>query len=194
MGLLWDLCGAATELPGEPSRANRHRPVGGVLTTPLARGRFDRWLARAGKSWMRIPRRHERSQPGVFFTINDSGNDPILFAMDTMARTARTRARRHECRLGIAAIGPCATGAAYATDCVYIGDTGQHARHKTRVYRVREPPTAKRTASRPSFRTPSRRTARRGGDGRGGGDMFFITKRPPRYVTGVLGRRSCFIA
>ncbi|HEX7123894.1 MAG TPA: hypothetical protein VF178_16065 [Gemmatimonadaceae bacterium] len=90
-----------------------------------------------------------RSQPGVLFTINDSGHDPVLFAIDT------TGADRGAWRIENArnndweavAIGPCgdtprpgSTGNS-RTECLYIGDVGDNnARRATRViYRVSEP-------------------------------------------------------
>ncbi len=88
-------------------------------------------------------------QPGIFFTINDSNNEPLLFAMDT------TGADRGVWRvLGStnvdwesAAIGPCGLAANAGRpapgvpSCVYIGDTGDNkAKHSTRrIYRVEEP-------------------------------------------------------
>lgn len=96
-----------------------------------------------------------RTQPGVFFTINDSGNDPVLFALDT------TGADRGVWRVNgatnrdweAASIGPCAAprAAAATTDtaralaprdeCVYIGDVGDNEgkRPSRVIYRVREP-------------------------------------------------------
>jgi hypothetical protein len=81
-------------------------------------------------------------QPGVLFSINDSGNDPLLFALDT------TGADRGVWRvLGAtnvdwesAAVAPCAP-ATPTVSCVYIGDTGDNnSHHAFRViYRVREP-------------------------------------------------------
>jgi hypothetical protein len=82
-------------------------------------------------------------QPGVLFTINDSGNDPLLFAIDT------TGADRGVWRLTgatnvdweSAAVAPCVAAAPEGPSCVYVGDTGDnHARHPFRViYRVPEP-------------------------------------------------------
>ena len=81
------------------------------------------------------------AQAGVFFTINDSGNDPLLFALDT------TGADRGVWRvLGArnvdwesAAIAHCGAGASQW--CVFIGDTGDNdARYPSRdIYRVPEP-------------------------------------------------------
>jgi hypothetical protein len=85
-----------------------------------------------------------RTQPGVLFTINDSGNDPLLFAIDT------TGADRGVWRvLGAKnvdwesiAVAPCNPGA--QSSCVYIGDTGDNnGRHPFRViYKVPEPKAA----------------------------------------------------
>jgi len=85
------------------------------------------------------------TQAGVFFTINDSGNDPLLFALDT------TGADRGVWRVHgstnvdweSASVGPCRSA---PNDCVYIGDTGdnQERRSSRVIYRVREP--AARTA------------------------------------------------
>lgn len=82
-----------------------------------------------------------RTQPGIWFTLNDSGNDPLLFALDT------TGADRGVWRVANAsnvdweslAIGACAAGA--PGECLYVGDTGDndaHYRNRT-IYRVREP-------------------------------------------------------
>ena len=81
-----------------------------------------------------------RSQPGVFFTVNDSGNDALLFALDT------TGADRGVWRVTGAtnvdweatSVGPCAP---LPNDCVYIGDTGDNSEQRASrlVYRVREP-------------------------------------------------------
>ena len=81
------------------------------------------------------------TQPGVFFTINDSGNEPILFALDT------TGADRGVWRVNGAtnrdweavSVGPCLPGKAEA--CVYIGDVGDNEgeRPSRVIYRVAEP-------------------------------------------------------
>jgi hypothetical protein len=77
-------------------------------------------------------------QPGVFFSINDSGNDALLFGLDT------TGADRGNWRVVGAsnvdweatAIGPCGPAS-----CVYIGDTGDNdaMRQSRTIYRVAEP-------------------------------------------------------
>jgi len=91
------------------------------------------------------------AQPGVLFAINDSGNDPLLFALDT------TGAERGVWRIAGArnsdweavSVGPCGARATDTTAstrtepdaCVYIGDVGDNeATYRTRIiYRVPEP-------------------------------------------------------
>ena len=87
-------------------------------------------------------------QPGIWFTVNDSGHEPVLFALDTMG-TARGRwlvrgARNIDWES--AAYGPCgnaslSTAADSSGRCVYIGDTGDNdATAASRsIYRMREP-------------------------------------------------------
>lgn len=94
------------------------------------------------------------TQPGVVFTINDSGNDPLLFAFDTAGadrgvwRVSGAVNRDWES----ASMGPCGSGPVAATagpnECVYIGDTGDNAgqRPSRVIYRVVEP-----TAQRAGF-------------------------------------------
>jgi hypothetical protein len=79
-----------------------------------------------------------RAMPGVLFTINDSGNDPVVFAFDSSGRdlgqwhVPGVRNRDWEA----IAVGPCPVGS-----CLYIGDLGDNAerRPSVTVYRVREP-------------------------------------------------------
>jgi len=80
-------------------------------------------------------------QAGVIFTINDSGNDALLFAIDT------TGANRGVWRVSgvanadweAASIGPC--DAQRPSGCVYIGDTGENTgpNPSRAIYRVVEP-------------------------------------------------------
>jgi hypothetical protein len=135
-----------------------------------------------------------RAQSGVFFTINDSGNDPILFAMDTLGADRGAWPVRSATNVDweSASMGPCGGGPGAHGDCVYIGDTGDNqARYTSRaVYRVREP---NGTAVGDSL--PAERLEYVYSDGPHdveamyvafNGDMFFITKRPLRSVTGAL--------
>ena len=79
--------------------------------------------------------------PGVFFTINDSGNDPALLAFDT---TGADRGRwllrgvsNHDWEA--AAIGACSPGS--RASCVFVGDVGDNMLRRATVviFRVREP-------------------------------------------------------
>lgn len=135
-----------------------------------------------------------RAQPGVFFTINDSGNDPILFAMDTLGADRGAWPVRGATNVDweSASMGPCTGTPGTHSDCVYIGDTGDNeARYMSRaVYRVHEP-----NATPIGDSLPAERLEYAYSDGphdveamyvAPNGDMFFITKRPLRSVTGAL--------
>ena len=79
-----------------------------------------------------------RRDPGVFWTHNDSGNDPDLFALDSRGGiVARMRVP------GITPgdwedieAGPCESGT-----CLYLGDTGDNFRTRNfvTIYRIPEP-------------------------------------------------------
>lgn len=92
-------------------------------------------------------------QPGVWFTINDSGNDAVLFALDT------TGADRGAWRIIGAlnrdwealTIGPCMVGDSIVAPgapprCLYIGEVGDNgARDRSVIiYRVEEPAAQRR--------------------------------------------------
>lgn len=88
-------------------------------------------------------------QPGVLFTINDSGSEPVLFALDT------TGADRGAWRISNArnvdwealSSGPCTLPAAdpvsvqRVTRCLYIGDVGDNEAKRSfvQIYQVPEP-------------------------------------------------------
>jgi hypothetical protein len=79
-----------------------------------------------------------RLLPRVLYTINDSGNDPVVFAIDSSGRplgrwlVPGTRNRDWEA----VSIGACPAGS-----CLFIGDIGDNAEHRPSVtiYRLREP-------------------------------------------------------
>jgi hypothetical protein len=79
-----------------------------------------------------------RREPGLLWSLNDSGNRPRLFATDTLGTDRGsftvTGARNEDWEA--LALGPCGT-----TDCLYIADTGDNAeaRSTVRLYRVPEP-------------------------------------------------------
>jgi hypothetical protein len=123
----------------------------------------------------------------VLFAIDDSGNDPMLFALDT------TGADRGAWRVSGAtnvdwealAMGPCGPA---ASRCIYIGDVGDNgARHPTRVlYRIREPEpldsahTGKVAAEHVTFTYPDGKHDVEAMYVAPAGDVYLITKRPSR--------------
>ncbi|CAN5863980.1 hypothetical protein BH24GEM1_BH24GEM1_11080 [soil metagenome] len=77
-------------------------------------------------------------QPGILWTLNDSGNEPLIFATDTLGRDRgafRVVGAENEDWEAIS-LGPCGTG-----ECLYIADTGDNLerRASARLYRVPEP-------------------------------------------------------
>jgi hypothetical protein len=138
-------------------RSLRHLPllrgliplVVGLLGTAGAAVAQDGWQERPGAGHVaaifRNPALREssgvavsRRQPGVLWTIDDSGNPPWLFATDTLGTDRGTfrvaGARNHDWEA--IALGPCG-----ASDCLYIADTGDNFERRTsvRLYRVAEP-------------------------------------------------------
>jgi hypothetical protein len=97
------------------------------------------------QSWLGNPKLSESSGlgasrviPGLMWTLNDSGNPPELFAIDSaggdraVLRVEGTRNRDWEA-LAIARCG--------RSDCIYIGEVGDNNRNEDtlRIYRVAEP-------------------------------------------------------
>jgi hypothetical protein len=126
-----------------------------------------------------------RDRPDLLFTINDSGNEPILFAIDMTGadRGAWTVRNAKNVDWEALAIGPCSeSGPAH---CVYIGDVGDNdAHHRTRtVYRVPEPPgqdssfSGTTTAEHVTFTYPDGPHDVEAMYVAGNGDTFLITKR-----------------
>jgi hypothetical protein len=79
-----------------------------------------------------------RRQPGILWTLNDSGDDAWIFAVDTLGRphgTFQVAGARNEDWEAIA-LGECR-----GRDCLYIADTGDNGRTRATVtiYRVPEP-------------------------------------------------------
>lgn len=83
-----------------------------------------------------------RTQAGVLWTLNDSGNPPDLFATDTLGgnlgvvRVAGARNVDWEAL----SLARCGTG-----DCLYAADVGnnRHERSPVEIYRIREPRAGK---------------------------------------------------
>ncbi|HEY9506542.1 MAG TPA: hypothetical protein VIQ27_11255 [Gemmatimonadales bacterium] len=79
-----------------------------------------------------------RRQPGILWTLNDSGHDAWIFAVDTLGRTQgafQVEGGRNFDWEAIS-LGPCGR-----RDCLYIADTGDNAqdRRSATIYRVPEP-------------------------------------------------------
>jgi hypothetical protein len=135
-------------------------------------------------------------QPGIIFTFNDSGNDPVLFALDTSGYSRGAwrlvGARNSDWEAG--SIGPCGADSMFVAQCIYIGDVGDNeATKKTRViYRVAEPTVGDSTttgALEPE--TLIYRYQDRAHDVEAmyvgpRADIFIITKRPLRSRVGQL--------
>lgn len=132
-----------------------------------------------------------RARPGWFWSLNDSGNDPLVFAVDTNGRQQgawRIDAARN-LDWEAAAGGPCAAGG--TPHCLYIGDVGDNSakRRVVTVYRVSDTPTGDRGS------LASEALTFRYSDGAHdveamyvtpNGTMYFITKRPLKDSTGRL--------
>jgi hypothetical protein len=87
------------------------------------------------------------TQPGIFFTVNDAGNRPLLYAFDSTGadRGAWRITGARNIDWEAASTGPCSPSgqsAAPASSCVYIGEVGDNDRKRpTRaIYKVAEPP------------------------------------------------------
>jgi hypothetical protein len=141
-------------------------------------------------------------QPGVVFTINDSGNDPLLFALDTSGAD-RGVWRVHGATnvdWEAASVGPCRgsgtimPAVAMPNECVYIGDTGDNREaHASRViYRVPEPAAQRAgflgdvTAEALEFRYPDGPHDVEAMYVPPNGFIYLITKRPRRDAAGRL--------
>jgi hypothetical protein len=154
-------------------------PLQNISTVPL---RAPRALTENSSASMSI------RQSGVFFSINDSGNDALLFALDTTgaSRGVWKIAGSTNVDWEDTAIGPCASGA--AASCVYIGDTGDNdaIRSSRTIYRVAEPdavPSGSKTIGLLNAEALSYRYEDRAHDVEAmyvppNGDVVLITKRP----------------
>ncbi len=93
-----------------------------------------------------------RRYPGTLWTLNDSGNDPLLFATDTLGRNLGVLAVPGTSNRDWEAIalGPCET-----RDCLYIADTGNNRRNfdTSTIYRLEEPGLPLDVSSRPRVET-----------------------------------------
>ena len=137
-----------------------------------------------------------RRQAGVFYSMNDSDNEPLVFALDTTGKDRGVWRVTNASNVDweSASLGPC--GAAdRASDCLYIGDTGDNdAAFSTRViYRAVEPIAAGSPGFNGSFAAEKLSYSYPDGPRdveamfvAPNGDMFLITKRPLRGAGGRL--------
>lgn len=101
-----------------------------------------------------------RRQPGILWTLNDSGDDAWIYATDTLGRPhgALEVDGASNRDWEAIALGPCGN-----RDCLYIADTGDNNRdHRSAViYRVPEPALPARATTEPAqaleFRYPKGR-------------------------------------
>jgi hypothetical protein len=86
-----------------------------------------------------------RRQPGVIWTLNDSGNEPWLYAVDTAGRTLGTFrvTGAHNVDWEALTLAPCPAGT-----CLVVGDIGDNPENRPSVtlYRIPEPTVGKGTA------------------------------------------------
>ena len=105
------------------------------------------------------------TQPGVLFTINDSGNEPLLFAVDTTGSVRGIWRVQNAQNVDWEAvsIGPCGSQPKPpAGSCVYVGDVGDNLETipVRAIYRMPEPAAGDRllegaiAAERLVFRYP----------------------------------------
>ena len=86
-----------------------------------------------------------RRNPGVFYSMNDSDNEPLVFALDTTGADRGVWRVTNATNIDweSASLGPCGASQ-HAATCLYIGDTGDNdAVYSSRaIYRTPEPPAA----------------------------------------------------
>jgi hypothetical protein len=136
-----------------------------------------------------------RAVPGRLWSINDSGNDPMIFAIDTSGRQLgawRVGGARNV-DWEAAATGPCGTGG--GPHCLYIGDVGDNSavRRVVNVYRVADIPADQARAAGSTlaaesltFRYPDHAHDVEAMYVMPNGTMHFITKRPLKDAAGRL--------
>ena len=180
------IVGAACGLPGD-NAALAQRPPGDTTIRDI----------RARRIPTSLPRELKEASAAVMnpasawlWSINDSGNEPVVFAIDTNGQHQGTRrvvgARNLDWEA--AAIGPCAAGG--GPHCLYIGDVGDNSaiRRVVTVYRVADGAEGGRSLT---AETLTLRYADGAHDVEAmyvmpNGTMYFITKRPLKDPGGRL--------
>jgi hypothetical protein len=126
----------------------------------------------AEASGLAISRRH----PGIVWTHNDSGNQPVLFAIDAAgAIRARVRVPIETRDWEDISAARCPAG-----DCLYLADIGDNRRNRgrLRVYRVPEPPLDAAETGPPDVFTATYPDHARNAEGLfiAGGDFFVVSR------------------
>jgi hypothetical protein len=136
-----------------------------------------------------------RTQPGVLWSHNDSGDDPNLYAVDSSGRLLATIAVANAAAVDWEdmASGPCPESLRAATSrdeaaCLYLADIGDNdrVREELTVYVVVEPLLATTDAKRPAVAAQSFRYRYPGGPD----DSEALAVSPNGYVTIVSKGRS----
>ena len=91
-----------------------------------------------------------RRTPGLLWTHNDSGNAPILFALEAGGVRGRVRVPIRARDWEDVSAAPCPSG-----DCLYVADIGdnQNSRKQVRIYRVPEPAAGDAETAEPEIFT-----------------------------------------
>lgn len=137
-----------------------------------------------------------RRNPGVFYSMNDSDNEPLVFALDTTGGDRGvwrvTNATNIDWESG--SLGPCGASRP-AASCLYIGDTGDNdAVYPSRaIYRTPEPIAAnvpdfsgELTAEKLAYVYPDGPRDVEAMYVAPNGDAFLLSKRPLRGRDGAL--------
>lgn len=132
-----------------------------------------------------------RRQPGVIWTLNDSGNEPWIYAVDSAGRTLGIFrvTGAHNFDWETLTLSPCPAGS-----CLIIGDTGDNPEHRPSVtlYRIPEPTVNPATAEVLTPTPPADTMGMRYPDGPhdvealyadSAGNLFFVTKGRTKGIT-----------
>lgn len=134
--LKWGSIAAVAMLPFALTAQRSDAPPGWRTTSPgtftLTGHMSDRGLSEASGA---AP---SQANPGLFWTIGDSGNPPEILAIDTTGALRGRFALLNTANVDweAVAVGPCPRGT-----CVYVGDTGDNAerRDEVMIHRLVEP-------------------------------------------------------
>ena len=180
--------GTACGLPGD-NAALAQQPPGDTTIRDIRARRIPTSLSRDLKEASAAVR--SPASPGLLWTINDSGNEPLVFAIDTNGQHQNTWrvAGARNLDWEAAASGPCRAN--NPPHCLYIGDVGDNSaiRRVVTVYRVMDGSGIE--GSSLVAETLTLRYADGAHDVEAmyvmpNGTMYFITKRPLKDPAGRL--------